>query len=107
MKTTLCAIATLALIVACACITTSYRANQGSDGSSTSESAYELQVADADKDGVLSESELARYRDLQRQVFESNGALMINESGELEIADKFAHDEEARAEFEKRQHMKD
>ena len=77
------------------------------DGASTSESAYELQVADADKDGVLSESELARYRDLQRQVFESNGALMINESGELEIADKFAHDEEARAEFEKRQHMKD
>ena len=107
MKITLCVIAACALAVACACLTTSYRANQASAGATSSEDAYKLQVADKDKDGVLSASEQARYEELQRQVFESRGELMINESGELEIADKFAHDEEARAEFEKRQHMKD
>lgn len=107
MKITLSVISALAVAVAVACLATSYRANQASAGASSSEDAYKLQVADQDKDGVLSESERARYEDLQRQVVESRGELMINETGELEIADKFAHDEEARAEFEKRQHMKD
>ena len=107
MKATLCAIAAIALIVVGVCFATSYRANQTSAGNASAETEYQLLVADQDKDGVLSADELARYRDLQRQVVESNGELMINVSGELEIADKFAHDEEARAEFEKRQHMKD
>ncbi len=78
-----------------------------SPGTNNVELEYTFKIADSNDDGSLSKEEFERFRSLQRQVVESNGELMINESGELEIADKFAHDEEARAEFEKRQHAKD
>ncbi len=80
---------------------------QTSGPASPAEERYMLEVADANKDGTLSSDELARYRELQQKVNESNGELMISENGELEIADKSAHDEEARADFERRQHEKD
>ncbi len=80
---------------------------QTSGPASPAEERYMLDVADANKDGTLSSDELARYRELQQKINESNGELMISENGELEIADKFAHDEEARAAFEERQHAKD
>lgn len=78
-----------------------------SPGTNNVELEYTFKIADANGDGSVTREEFDRFQSLQKQVVESNGELMINESGELEIADKFAHDEEARAEFEKRQHMKD
>ena len=78
-----------------------------SPGVNDVELEYTFKIVDKNGDGAVSHEEFERFRSLQQQVVESNGELMINESGELEIADKFAHDEEARAEFEKRQHMKD
>ena len=78
-----------------------------SPGMNNVELEYTFKIADANGDGSVTREEFDRFQLLQKQVVESNGELMINESGELEIADKFAHDEEARAEFEKRQHMKD
>ena len=74
---------------------------------SDAELKYALSIADRDADGRISKREFEHYNELRRAVAESRGALMINEQGELEIADKFAHDEEARAEFERRQHLKD
>ncbi len=76
-------------------------------GESSVELNYEFSIADSDHDGKISQTEFDHFVELRQALDESNGELMINESGELEIADKFAHDPVKRAEFEQRQHMKD
>lgn len=72
----------------------------------SAECEYKFNIIDVNNDGFISRDELERFQQLQIEEFESWGALRINENGELEVADKFARDEEARAEFEKRQQLK-
>ena len=95
------------MALVCAAFACFHGAKARVKGDASAEDRYLLRVADSDHDGVVSESELARYRELQEEIERSHGELTLSEDGELVIADTFAHDEEASAEFEKRQHMKD
>lgn len=99
-----------ALLVACVVIVAVVahgKSNLHKVTTSSVEEQYLLRVADFDHDGVLSDAERAKYRQVQEEITRSQGELTLSQDGELVVADKFAHDEEARAAFEQRQHMKD
>ena len=97
----------LALVLIAAVVVNGRVKALSAPGDSSVELNYEFSIADSDRDGTISQDEFKHFVDLRRALDASNGELMINESGELEIGDKFAHAPVQRAEFEKRQHMKD